>query len=125
MNLPPGYSTTEKHGLYAEFGPDGRLRHYGNYSEGQPRGWILHLDGSTGFAERHDRDEFDDDAEVSFEDWVEGWITSIHDKAISKLACSFCGKKQDEVRKLIAGPSVYICNECIELCSEILAEETP
>jgi ATP-dependent Clp protease ATP-binding subunit ClpX len=40
-----------------------------------------------------------------------------------KLYCSFCGKSQDEVRKLIAGPSVYICDECIELCNEILVEE--
>ena len=40
-----------------------------------------------------------------------------------KLCCSFCGKSQDEVRKLIAGPSVYICDECVELCNEILAEE--
>ncbi len=40
-----------------------------------------------------------------------------------KLCCSFCGKSQDEVRKIIAGPSVYICDECIELCNEILAEE--
>lgn len=40
-----------------------------------------------------------------------------------KLYCSFCGKSQKEVRKLIAGPTVYICNECIELCNEIIAEE--
>ncbi len=39
------------------------------------------------------------------------------------LLCSFCGKSQDEVRKLIAGPSVYICDECIQLCNEIIAEE--
>jgi len=39
------------------------------------------------------------------------------------LFCSFCGKNQDEVRKLIAGPSVYICDECIELCNDIIAEE--
>lgn len=39
------------------------------------------------------------------------------------LYCSFCGKSQDEVRKLIAGPSVYICDECIELCNDILHEE--
>ena len=37
--------------------------------------------------------------------------------------CSFCGKSQDEVKKLIAGPSVYICDECIELCNEIMVEE--
>jgi ATP-dependent Clp protease ATP-binding subunit ClpX len=39
------------------------------------------------------------------------------------LGCSFCGKSQDQVRKLIAGPRVYICDECIELCNEIIAEE--
>ena len=39
------------------------------------------------------------------------------------LLCSFCGKSQDEVKKLIAGPSVYICDECIELCNDIIAEE--
>jgi len=40
-----------------------------------------------------------------------------------KLHCSFCGKAQDEVKKLIAGPSVYICNECVDLCNEIIEEE--
>ncbi|RMG00030.1 MAG: ATP-dependent Clp protease ATP-binding subunit ClpX, partial [Nitrospirae bacterium] len=40
-----------------------------------------------------------------------------------KLHCSFCGKNQVEVKKLIAGPSVYICDECVGLCNEILAEE--
>ncbi|RJQ53107.1 MAG: ATP-dependent Clp protease ATP-binding subunit ClpX [Nitrospiraceae bacterium] len=39
------------------------------------------------------------------------------------LRCSFCGKSQKEVRKLIAGPTVYICNECVNLCNEIMAEE--
>ena len=41
----------------------------------------------------------------------------------SILRCSFCGKTQDEVRKLIAGPTVYICNECVDLCTDIIAEE--
>jgi len=41
----------------------------------------------------------------------------------SNLSCSFCGKSQKEVRKLIAGPTVYICDECIELCNDIIAEE--
>ena len=44
-------------------------------------------------------------------------------KGGSKLQCSFCGKSQDDVRKLIAGPTVYICDECIELCNDIIAEE--
>ena len=40
------------------------------------------------------------------------------------LSCSFCGKSQREVKKLIAGPTVYICDECIDLCNDIIAEET-
>jgi len=40
-----------------------------------------------------------------------------------QLKCSFCGKMQDQVRKLVAGPGVYICDECIELCNEIIEEE--
>jgi len=39
------------------------------------------------------------------------------------VRCSFCGKSQDEVKKLVAGPGVYICNECIDLCKEIIDEE--
>ncbi|MEE9336506.1 MAG: ATP-dependent Clp protease ATP-binding subunit ClpX [Methylococcaceae bacterium] len=39
------------------------------------------------------------------------------------LYCSFCGKSQDEVRKLIAGPSVYVCDECVELCNDIIRDE--
>ncbi len=41
----------------------------------------------------------------------------------TNLCCSFCGKSQKEVRKLIAGPTVYICDECIDLCNDIIAEE--
>lgn len=40
-----------------------------------------------------------------------------------KISCSFCGKKEDEVRKLVSGPGVYICDECIDLCREIISEE--
>ena len=39
------------------------------------------------------------------------------------LFCSFCGKNQHEVKKLIAGPSVFICDECIDLCTDIIKEE--
>lgn len=44
-------------------------------------------------------------------------------KTNSNLRCSFCGKSRDQVRKLIAGPTVYICDECVGLCNEIMAEE--
>lgn len=49
--------------------------------------------------------------------------SSISDKTSGPLHCSFCGKSQDEVPKLIAGPSIFICNECVQLCSDILKEE--
>ena len=39
------------------------------------------------------------------------------------LYCSFCGKSQHEVKKLIAGPRVFICNECVDLCNDIIIEE--
>src|SRR5260370_1141006 len=51
-------------------------------------------------------------------------VMAKHDDRSGNLVCSFCGKSQDEVRKLIAGPTVYICDECIDLCNDIIAEET-
>ena len=45
------------------------------------------------------------------------------EKSSQTLCCSFCGKSQKEVKKLIAGPTVYICDECIGLCNDIIAEE--
>jgi ClpX C4-type zinc finger protein/glyoxalase superfamily protein len=50
----------------------------------------------------------------------------VHDPAPQEtLYCSFCGKSQHKVTKLIAGPSVYICDECVELCTDIVREEAP
>ena len=50
-------------------------------------------------------------------------MTKRRSASVNGLRCSFCGKSQDEVKKLIAGPAVYICDECIELCIEIIEEE--
>ena len=47
-----------------------------------------------------------------------GRMNNVGDNVI----CSFCGKHQDEVKKLVAGPSVYICDQCIQLCNEIIAD---
>jgi ATP-dependent Clp protease ATP-binding subunit ClpX len=46
-------------------------------------------------------------------------------KPTTTLACSFCGKRRRQVNKLVAGPGVYICNECVDLCVEIIAQERP
>ncbi len=51
-------------------------------------------------------------------------MSSDKNKSDKLLYCSFCGKSQHEVRKLIAGPSVFVCDECIELCNDIIREET-
>merc|ERR1711976_764374 len=45
-------------------------------------------------------------------------------KSYGSLNCNFCGKSQKEVKKLIAGPGVYICDECIELCNDIIYEDS-
>lgn len=71
---------------------------------------------------------FDDsDVEITpamrYERWVTDWLDRVYDLRLGiALVCSFCGKSQQEVAKLIAGPSVFICDECITLCNEILAE---
>src|SRR5579872_1141046 len=48
----------------------------------------------------------------------------MHENKPGDLNRSFCGKNQDEVRKLIAGPMVFICDECVDLCNDIIADET-
>src|SRR5271157_5031333 len=50
------------------------------------------------------------------------WVARIGDGG-DLLKCSFCGKSQKQVKKLIAGPGVYICDECIDLCNDIIEEE--
>ena len=52
------------------------------------------------------------------------WMTKVSGESKNTLYCSFCGKSQHEVRKLIAGPTVFICDECVELCMDIIREES-
>ena len=51
-------------------------------------------------------------------------MSKISSGAQNTLCCSFCGKNQHEVRKLVAGPTVFICDECVELCEDIIHEDT-
>ncbi len=46
-------------------------------------------------------------------------------RSVEALKCSFCGKSQAQVKKFIAGPGVYICNECLDLCNELMEDEVP
>jgi ATP-dependent Clp protease ATP-binding subunit ClpX len=59
---------------------------------------------------------------ISRTDWKDRLVARIGDGG-DLLKCSFCGKSQKQVKKLIAGPGVYICDECIDLCNEIIEEE--
>ena len=51
-------------------------------------------------------------------------MSDIETEDKDKLFCSFCGKSQHEVKKLIAGPTVFICDECVDLCTDIIKEES-
>ena len=64
----------------------------------------------------------DETLKKAFGDKWESHIPTFADES-KLLTCSFCGKNQQEVRKLIAGPSVHICDECVKLCGGIIAEE--
>ena len=57
------------------------------------------------------------------ERWFEHEASKLVEKGRGNFSCGFCGKRQFEVEKLIAGPTAYICDECVELCHEIVEEE--
>ena len=129
--LPPGY---EQHGLKAEFHPDGRLSRFGKQSNDNLQGWQLSIDPHkpAGQIERRSIQTFPDKyqgdpttgkvAEEAFAEWVDRWVGEIYADAASPSRCSFCGKSNTEVSRLIAGPTAYICNECVGLCVDILGE---
>jgi hypothetical protein len=140
--LRPGYQTEQKEGFYAEFNPAGQLIHFGYYQDGKPQTFVLYLtpeelqgrvENIKEFSLEQARDRGWDDGDYEsgrtsndadlFRFWVEDQIRDIYESTDTRLRCSFCGKTQSEVEKLIAGPQVYICNECIQLCNEILEEE--
>lgn len=147
--LQPGFSTEVRDGFYARFDWDGTLQHFGCYLQGRPVGPMLTLEAAkrTAHVEKSlgcfppdgpSLRDFEDDDEFStpdeerseeeeFQEWVSDWIQEIYReherRQAGTLTCSFCGKTREQVRKLIAGPTVYICDECVDLCQEILAEE--
>lgn len=130
--LPPDF---EQHNLTAGFHPNNRLASFGKQKDGKPVGPQLTLDPTKprGRVEeltiRSYPDPDQDDptrgkaAEEAFAQWVERWVAEIYDAASYTTRCSFCGKTNAEVETLIAGPNVYICNECVLLCNTILGEK--
>jgi len=141
--LPEGYTTDkDEDGFYAEFYEDGQLAHYAYYVDGElDDRWALYVAEGTCQAtvqrnvvvsyeteeeesNNGHRHELSEEQEDEFSEFVQHWVARIHeDKENPMPRCSFCEKTSFEVRKLIAGPVSYICNECVELCQEILAAE--
>lgn len=142
--IPAGFNRSkEEDGFYAEFHEDGQLAHYGYYTDGELDdrwGLFLESEGNGAFAQRTVTAEFvveeESDSsnghhaeltaeeEQEYVEFVEHWIKRIHEDAESPSPrCSFCEKTSQEVRKLIAGPTTFICDECVNFCQEILAEE--
>lgn len=143
--LPDDYNTSkDEDGFYAEFYEDGQLAHYGYYSDGElDDRWALYVepDGNGAFAQKtvtvdfsveEERDsnnghhpELTPEEEEEYEEFVTHWVARIHEDGPTVTPrCSFCEKTSHEVRKLIAGPTTYICDECVNFCQEILSEET-
>ena len=56
------------------------------------------------------------------EDFGSKWEVQLNENDLIEFRCSFCGKKEPEVRRIIAGPGVFICDECIQICAHTLAE---
>jgi hypothetical protein len=142
--LPADFNTSkDEDGFYAEFHDDGQLAHYGYYVDGELDdrwGLFLEEEGNGAFAQKmmiadfsveEEADssnghhvELTPEEEQEYVEFVEHWIKRIHDDSQSPPPrCSFCEKTAQEVRKLIAGPTTYICDECVHFCMEILEEE--
>lgn len=114
-----------KEGLYAELDASGQVRKLGFYRDGR----AVELDANPRRPSYVDHTElrWSPESEEDRAAWTEARAHQLlalagRDRA-SFMKCSFCGKGQQEVRKLIAGPTVFICDECVSLCSDILAEE--
>lgn len=126
MKLPlPGPTIpTRSDGVCAEHYPDGSLKHLGCYRDGRPVGWFLDLawDRPQGTLSKQESYN-EENSSVPFSQWVEDWAQVIFEESDFVRRCSFCGKSDREVRKLIAGPTSMICDECVQLCQEILATE--
>ncbi|MFN7920468.1 MAG: ClpX C4-type zinc finger protein [Bryobacteraceae bacterium] len=131
--LAGGYSTEQAARLYAEFHDNGRLKLFRSGPPGEPGKTVtLMLDrtGATGRLEKHELSfEPDVDAiadsgntpEEEFDSWVRDAIRRVYDAARSTPRCNFCEKSNEEVATLIAGPTVYICDECVTTCHRILS----
>lgn len=121
------WQSDRKEGLFAELDASGNVRKLAFYTEER----AVELDASARHPRYTDHKEsrWSPAGELTKAAWLEARASAILDLAraaqIHELRCSFCGKSQREVAKIIAGPTVYICDECVRLCAEILQEPLP
>jgi len=128
--LRGSYSTTRRDGLYAEFHADGSLKLYGYFVNAPDGSCVRRMalgissDRAAATFEDMTLSRFPEDGDPpeaeALDEWARGWIGEIERAAAGVRCCSFCQKRQAEVRKLIAGPTQYICDACVRLCSDIL-----
>ena len=132
LRLPA--SDDPRSGLHVELHADGQLARVSFRRDGAAVGRVLDLDpdlcrGRTvevrEFPPPDAADEELDEADrrEHFEQWVDHELMLIQDRATFAVRCSFCEKLSTEVRKMIAGPTTYICDECVQRCTDVLASE--
>jgi hypothetical protein len=137
-DLPQTWQSNEKAGVYAEFDKNGFLTHYGFYGDSNDSieqfSITIDYEKRRSVVEKYDERRFlafdpalDVDDKLSLEDalkdFAEKWIGIISQEGShSPPDCSFCGRNSNEVQKLVAGPRSYICNDCIELCADMVKD---
>ena len=120
--LPP------EDGLQARFHPDGQLAYVGLFGDGQVQ-MELEVNPVLGFGVSRSSEHFavqlglPSSSEGQLQDWTLAQLSEIEDVASGVLHCDFCRRDGDEVERLIEGPNLYICNECVNLCVAILEHD--
>ena len=135
-DLPKTWQSEKKSGVYAEFDKDGFVTHYGFYGESNDSSEhfsiIIDYQNRRSVVDKYDERRFlafdpaldvDDEStiEEALKDFAEKWIGIISEEGShSPPDCSFCGRSSSEVQKLVAGPRSYICNDCIDVCADMV-----
>lgn len=136
-HLGDSYNTDKKEGFYVEFDQNQSATHWGYYFQDDKviKRRLLNVDykNSSAVDDRYDRREYSSeakegdqrDSDERYRAWVLDWLHVIAEQGGSFIECAFCGALQHECEKIIAGPRIYICTDCVEICSEILENDPP
>ena len=128
LNLPFDLRPPED-GLQARFHPDGQLEYLGLFRDGQVQ-MELEVSPGLGLGVSRRSEHFamqlglPGSSAGQLQEWTRAKLAEIEDTASGVLHCDFCRRDGDEVERLIEGPNLYICNECVGLCVAILEQES-